>query len=116
MASAKNVLDHHLKCFGEGDLKGILSDYAPRAVLFTPDGPLRGVDAIRPLFQAMIAEFGKPGAAFSMRQQSIEGDYAYILWTAETADNVYELGTDTFVVRDGKIVAQSFTGKVTRKG
>jgi hypothetical protein len=26
---------------------------------------------------------------------------------------VYEMGTDTFVVRDGKIVAQSFTGKVT---
>ena len=100
----------------EGNLDGILSDYAPGAVLFTPDGPLRGVDAMRPLFQAMIAEFGKPGATFSMKQQSIEGDYAYILWTAETADNVYELGTDTFVVRDGKIVAQSFAGKITRKG
>jgi ketosteroid isomerase-like protein len=116
MASTKDVLDHHLKCFGEGDLKGILSDYAPDAVLFTPDGPLRGVDAIRPLFQAMFAEFAKPGAAFSMKQQFVEGDYAYILWTAETADNVYEVGTDTFVVRDGKIVAQSFAGKITHKG
>jgi ketosteroid isomerase-like protein len=116
MASTKDVLDNHLKCFGKGDLKGILSDYAPGAVLFTSDGPLRGADAIRPLFQAMIAEFGKPGATFSMKQQSIEGDYAYILWTAETADNVYEMATDTFVVRDGKIVAQSFTGKITPKG
>ena len=116
MTSTKDVLDHHIKCFGEGDLTGILSDYAPGAVLFTPDGPLRGADAIRPLFQAMIAEFGKPGAAFSMKQQFVEGDYAYILWTAETADNVYEVGTDTFVVRDGKIVAQSFTGKITPKG
>jgi hypothetical protein len=35
--------------------------------------------------------------------------------SAETVDNVYEMGTDTFVVRDGKIVAQSFTGKVTPK-
>ena len=51
-----------------------------------------------------------------MKQQFIEGDYAYILWSAETVDNVYEMGTDTFVVRDGKIVAQSFTGKVTPKG
>jgi len=115
MASTKDVVDHHLKCFGEGDLKGILSDYAPGAVLFTPDGPLRGADAIRPLLQAMIAEFGKPGAVFSMKQQSVEGDYAYILWTAETADNVYEVATDTFVVRDGKIVVQSFAGKITPK-
>ena len=113
MASTKEVLDHHLKCFVEGDLEGILFDYAPGAVLFTPDGPLKGAQAIRPLFQAMVAEFGKPGAAFSMKQQFIEGDYAYILWSAETVDNVYEMGTDTFVVRDGKIVAQSFTGKVT---
>jgi len=115
MASTKDVLDNHLKCFGEGDLKGILSDYAPGAVLFTPDGPLRGADAIKPLFQAMLEEFGKPGAAFSMRHQSVEGDYAYILWTAETADNLYEVATDTFFVRDGKIVAQSFAGKISPK-
>ena len=28
---------------------------------------------------------------------------------------VYELGTDMFVVRDGKIGALSFAGKLTRK-
>src|SRR5262247_2449816 len=116
MASTKEVLDNHLKCFSEGDLEGILSDYAPGAVMFTSDGPLRGAEAMRPLFQAMIAEFGKPGAVFSLKQQFVEGDYAYILWTGETAENVYELGTDTFVVRDGKIVAQSFAGKITPKG
>jgi hypothetical protein len=100
MASTKEVLDHHLKCFADGDLEGILFDYAPDAVLFTPDGPLKGAEAIRPLFQAMVAEFGKrgatvefgkPGATFSMKQQFIEGDYAYILWSAETVDNVYEM-------------------------
>ena len=116
MASTNEVLHHHLKCFGEGDLEGILSDYASDAVLFAPDGPLKGPDAIRPLFQTMFAEFGKPGAVFSMKQRSVDGDYAYILWSAETADNVYEVGTDTFVVRDGKIVAQSLAAKVTPKG
>lgn len=114
-ASAKEVVAQHLKCFREGDLEGILADYAPGAVFFTPDGALRGVDEIRPLFQAMIAEFQEPGTEFNMRRQFVEGDHAYILWTAETADNVYELGTDTFVVRDGKIVAQSFTCKIAPK-
>lgn len=116
MVSTKDVLDHHMECFDNGDVEGVLSDYAPDAVLFTAHGPLKGIDAIRPMFQAMIAEFGKPGTAFSMKQLSVEGDYAYILWTAETADNVYEVATDTFVVREGKIVAQSFAGKITPKG
>jgi ketosteroid isomerase-like protein len=113
--STRDVFDDHLKCFGEGDLEGILARYAPTAVLFTPDGPLKGIGAIRPFFQALLAEFGTPGTAFSMKLVSIEGDVAYCIWTAETADNIYELGTDTLVVRDSQIVAQSFAGKITPK-
>ena len=112
MGSTKDVVDHHLKSFGEGDLNGILSDYAPTAILFTPGGPLEGVDAIRPLFEGLLAEFAKPGSSFELKHQSIKGDYAYILWTAETADNSYDLATDTFVVQSGKIVAQSFAAKI----
>ena len=56
MTSTKDVLDHHLKAFGERDLNDVLSDYAPDAVFFTQRGPLRGGEAIRPLFQALIAE------------------------------------------------------------
>jgi hypothetical protein len=47
-----------------------------------------------------------------MKQQVVDSDYAYIAWTASTADNIYELATDTFVVQKGKIVAQSFTAKI----
>ena len=43
-----------------------------------------------------------------MKQRSVDGDYAFILWNAETADNVYEIGSGTFVVRNGQIVAHSF--------
>ena len=116
MNTTKEVLDNHLTCFSQGDLNGILSDYAPNAILFTPDGPLGGVDAIRPLFENLLAEFAKPGASVEFKHQSIKGDYAYILWAAETADNRYELATDTFVVRDGQIVAQSFAAKILPKG
>lgn len=113
--STRDVIDSHLKCFGARDLGCILSDYAPDAVLFTPEGPLKGVGAIRPLFQAMLAEFGKPGAAFNLKHLSVEGDHGYILWSAETADNVYEMVTDTFVVRDGRIAVQSFAASIKPK-
>lgn len=113
MTTTMEIVQHHLQSFGAGDLDGILSDYAPDAVLFTPDGTLRGSAEIRALFTAMLDEFGKPGTAFSLRHQYVEGDHAYILWSAQTADNDYELGTDTFYVKDGKIVVQSFAGKIT---
>lgn len=113
MRSTDDVIDNHLKCFAAGDLEGIVSDYAPDAVLFTPQGPLEGVREIRGLFEAMLAEFAQPGSVFEMGQRHVHGDHAYILWSAQTPVQRYELGTDTFVVRGGRIAVQSFAAKTT---
>jgi ketosteroid isomerase-like protein len=115
MSTTNEVLDQHLKCFGENDLDGVLADYSSDVVFFIPGRSLKGPSAIKSFFQSLLSEFAKPGASFSMRQQCVEGEFAYILWSAETADNSYEDATDTFVVRNGKIVAQSFTAKITPK-
>lgn len=115
MASTKDVLDHHLSCMMKGDLEGTLSDYAVDAVVLTPGGPVKGHKAMRPGLQALMAEFVRPGVSLSVKQQCIEGEYAYLVWAAETPDNVYEIGSDTFHVKDGKILAQSYVFKVAPK-
>jgi hypothetical protein len=114
-ATTQDVLTHHLDCFGKGDLDGIMADYTAASRLFTPNGLLRGTGAIRELFVMLFSEFSKPGMSFEMLRQDIDGDTAYIVWKAETVDNRYELGTDTFVVKDGKIVTQTFAGKISPK-
>jgi ketosteroid isomerase-like protein len=111
MSSTQEVVDHHLDCFGKGDMDGILADYSSTAVLITPQGPLKGAAALRTFYQAVFAEFGKPGTSLSITQRFADGDYAYILWTAETADNAYEMATDTFVVRNGQIVRNPSPGR-----
>ena len=95
-STTQAVVDHHLERFAALDLQGVVADYAPDAVMIVPTGALRGVHEITPLFQSLFAEFAKPGATFDLQQQVIEGDVAYIWWVAETPDNTYELGTDTF--------------------
>lgn len=113
--STNEVLDRHLTCFAERDVEGVMADYSSDAVFFSPAGALKGPDAIRPLFQSLASEFAKPGSSLTVLQRCIEGDHAYITWTAETADNSYEFATDTFFVRDGKIAAQSFAAKIRAK-
>jgi ketosteroid isomerase-like protein len=115
MTSTNDVHGHRLKCFGEGDLEGVLADYSPDAVLFMPTGLIKGVEAIRPVFRHILSEFTKPGTQFALHQRCVEGDYAYIRWNAETSDNIYDAGTDTFIVRNGRIVAHSFSAKITPK-
>ncbi len=73
MPTTNDVLDQHLKSFRENDLDGVLADYSSDAVLFTPGRPLKGLDAIKPFFQAFLSEFAKPGASFSMREQCVRG-------------------------------------------
>ena len=115
MRSTKDVIENHIRRFRGGDLEGVLDDYSHEAMLFTPAGLLRGRSEIEALFKNLLAEFGKPGASDTVHTEVFEGEYAYLVWSAETADSYYELATDTFLVRHGKIVMQSFAAKIKPK-
>ena len=114
-STTQAVVNHHLERFAALDMQGVMADYAPDAILIVPTGVLRGVNQITPLFQDLFAEFAKPGATFDLQKQVIEGDVAYICWVAETSDNTYDLGTDTFFVPNDKIAVQTFAFKATPK-
>jgi hypothetical protein len=82
------------------------SNSIPSAVLMT---------AIREFFSTLLEEFGKPGLSFERLREDIEGDTVYLVWKADTQDNRYEFATDTFVLQNGKIVTQTFAGKIVPK-
>jgi nicotinamidase-related amidase len=115
MRSTSEVLAHHFKCFADRDLDGIMVDYSDDALFFTPDGVVRGPEAIKSVFGRLFGEFSKPGASIASKKRLVEGEYAYSVFTAETPDNSYELANDVFVVENGRIKMQAFTAKVRPK-
>ena len=115
MTSTRDVLDHHLQCFGSRDLDGTLADFAADSVLLTADGALRGLPAIREFFARVYTEFSQPGTTAAVRQVLVERDFAFVCWDAETPDHKYEGASDAFLVRDGRIAVQTFCAKVTAK-
>ena len=114
-AQTEATLLHHLTAFGGGDVDEILADYTDESILITPDGALRGLAEIRPLFENFV-KLLPPGADFQMIKQVAEGELAYIFWNAESESVSIPLGTDTFIIRDGKIVVQTFAGTIEKKG
>lgn len=90
-------------------------DYSADAVFFSPEGALRGPEAIRGAFEKLFIEFSKPRAVLAPQLTVIEGEYVYLVWTAETPDNSYELASDTFVIQNGQIRMQAFTARVRPK-
>jgi len=114
-ARTQAIIERHLAAFAAGDIELLLSDYTDDSVLFTADRPLIGPDQIRGFMSRLFAEFAKPGAHFDLRTLHVAAEVGFMVWSATTADNVYELATDTFVVRDDKIAFQSFAGKVVAR-
>ena len=83
--------------------------------MITPDGLFRGVDELRELFTG-LADGLPPGSQFTMMKQVVEGEYAYIVWSAGSSKMMIPYGTDTFHIVDGKIVAQTFAAQVMKMG
>ena len=97
--STKSVLDHHGAALLAGDIDAVMEDYTDESVFISNlGGVLKGVGAIRSVFEA-AGEFG----GFTEATMHIEGDVAFATWTAEGVS----FGSDTFVIRDGKIVVQT---------
>ena len=103
--STEATLSHHLQAIAQG-IDAIMEDYTEESVLFTPDGPFRGRAGIRGFFEGLLAS-SPPELiqAMTVTRMDVHGEAAYILWKAEP---FIPLATDTFVVRDGKILAHSF--------
>lgn len=101
------VVRNHLQAFVEQQgVDAILRDYHDDARFLSEIRTYHGKREIRGFFEAFLASL-PPNAIdhFSLRTLRVEGEIAYITWGV---GNVVPLGTDTFVVRNGKIVSQTF--------
>jgi ketosteroid isomerase-like protein len=101
----KDILNHHLQAVYAGDVDALLSDFTERSVLLLPDGPIRGLEQLRQFFSESL--HNKPTdwlASFKMIRQDVQGDVAFIAWSDGAAT---PFGTDTLVIRDGKIAVQT---------
>jgi len=104
-----------LEAFGSQDLAETMADYSENAVLVTHGETFLGHEEISGLFEDLFAEFSQDPVEFSLEEKRIASEYAYIVWNADTPENTYEFATDTFVIRDGEIVAQTLGTVVTPK-
>ena len=104
MSTTEATLHRHLNAFGDG-IDTIMRDYAESSVLFTSDGPIKGLAAIRNFFDTFLRT-SPPELlrAMTVTREDIDGEIAFIMWKAEP---FIPLAADTFLIRDGKILAQS---------
>jgi SnoaL-like domain len=110
----EETLQKHLQAFGSGDVDAVMADYDETAVFIKQDGTLRGTDEIRSFFETLVADL-PPGSTLDVSEQIVEEEIAYIVWSGESEKVKIPFATDTFIVRDGKIVAQTLAAQMEKK-
>jgi len=109
-SQTKIVLDHHWETFLSNDLDGVMEDYTEESILITPNGTFRGLKEIRGNFVNAFSAFPTSIANLTLTESRVVKDVGYILWTAETPEFNLTYATDTFIIRNGKIIRQTFAG------
>jgi hypothetical protein len=104
--SAAAVFKDHLRLRQRGALEKDLSrNFSDEVVLLTACGVYRGHDGIRRL--ARLLQEQLPCATFEYRTKLVEGEVAFLEWAARCPKAEVRDGADSFLIRDGKIVAQT---------
>ena len=106
-AATETVVRNHLQTFLEQQgVTALVSDYDDDAHFYSEAKIYRGKQEIHGFFTDFIASL--PAGAidrFTLTSLRIARNVAYITWCV--GDDI-PLGTDTFVVKNGKIVSQTF--------
>jgi SnoaL-like protein len=102
--SPQEVFQHHVEALGGEDVDGILMDYAETSRVITPDGVSQGKEAIRKVFDELIATV--PKAKWSVKTTFSE-NILFLLWTADSDPASVSDGVDTFLFKDGMIEVQT---------
>lgn len=110
--SASDVLHDHLRESSEGTVDDHLArNYANDVVVLCGKGVFEGHDGIRTLAETLRREL--PDATFEYGTTLVAGEVAFLEWSATSPAGVVDDGADSYVIRDGRIVAQTIHYPIT---
>jgi ketosteroid isomerase-like protein len=105
--STQEVFNHHMDAFLRRDLADLASDFHEQSILIASMGiKVVGIEAVKEVYKGFFESL-EEGTSFTTKQVVVEGDIVFLEWTAESASSSINDGVDTFVIRDGKIHAQT---------
>lgn len=112
--TAAEVLKDHLRESKEGSVdQDAERNYAENVALLTGRGIFRGHAGLKELAEILRKEL--PNAQFEYHKELVDGEMGFLEWSAESEKAWVEDGADSYLIRDGKIIAQTIHYTVKQK-
>jgi hypothetical protein len=104
--STRQVFEDHLRKRRRGRLEeDLAANYAPAVVVLTPWGAFHGHDGVRGCAARLSERL--PCLRYTYRVKLVEGEVAFLAWSARCPEAEVDDGADSFLIRGGVIVAQT---------
>lgn len=104
-ATPHEVLNRHLQLSTSGSGQDFLECYRETSFLIMSAGVVRGLDKIRNCYEQLNREL--PNARYTYKVVLVEQDVGFVEWSAESDTHVVTDGADSYIIRDGYILAQT---------
>ncbi len=102
----REVFDDHLRLAQERAVDADLArNFDPDCVVLTGRGTFHGHAGLRRLARMLDDEL--PRGRWNYRVRLVQGGVAYLEWSADSGDAIVDDGADSFVIVDGRVVAQT---------
>lgn len=112
--TAGEVVDDHLRCRGAGDLEADLRrNYSRDVVVLSAEGVHLGHDGVRRTDEKLHRYL--PDLDFDIVRRHVHEPYVLLEWSGRSGDRKAHDGADTFVIRDGLIIAQTIHFSIDEK-
>jgi hypothetical protein len=106
--NAQEVLDDHLATGLNGSVEDdIARNYADDVVVVSNWGVERGHDGVRKMAELLQSQL--PECTFAYKMRLVSGEVGMLQWTGQSPAGSVRDGVDSYVIRDGRIVAQTIS-------
>lgn len=107
ISPTERVVEHHMLSGNNRNVEEVMRDYADDAILVGPDGVYKGKQAIRKSYEQLVSQGSD--SIITADRKVFEGEVGYVAWTMNAGQGPAVHGSDTFIVKNGKIVVQTVT-------
>lgn len=115
-STSEAVLQNHLSSFMENNLNALMTDYTNDSILITPDTNYTGLEEIEGFFIDLMSHFPKKKSIVELDKTVIDDELVYIVWHGKTPSLEVSFATDTFIIKNSKILRQTFAGQLKSIG
>lgn len=104
--TTKEVLQDHLELSKNGSIEEDLKkNFSKDLILLSTHGIYNGHSGLKELNERLIHEF--PEAEFKYTNFLVKGEIGFLEWTAKSEYAQVDDGADSYIVRNGLIIAQT---------